>query len=119
MKELEGIYPIEKMAKFLKVSRQGYHKYKNRKKTLKYYEDMALKIEIERIFDESYGTYGARRISFELKENGYNYGKHRVGRLLDELDLKARASKKFKVTTDSEHDKPISPDLIKRDFMYN
>lgn len=32
------------------------------------------------------------------------------------LGLKACQAKKFKVTTDSEHDKPVAPDLVRQDF---
>ena len=32
------------------------------------------------------------------------------------LALQAVQAKKFKVTTDAEHDKPVAPDLLQQDF---
>jgi putative transposase len=40
----------------------------------------------------------------------------REARRLQALELKACQAKKYKVTTDSEHDKPVVPDWLQQDF---
>jgi len=32
------------------------------------------------------------------------------------LNLRAKAKRKYKMTTDSNHNKPIAPNLLERDF---
>ncbi len=52
----------------------------------------------------------------ELKELGLNIGHRHVGRLMRENGLRVERSKKYKVTTDSNHSFNITPNLLKRDF---
>lgn len=52
----------------------------------------------------------------ELKEPGLNVGHRRVGRLMRENGIRVERSKKYKVTTDSNHAFNIAPNLLNRDF---
>jgi len=63
-------------------------------------------------------TYGARRIFAELKEaHGYAGSIVRVKRLMAEAGLRAKARRKFKATTDSNHHQPIAPNLLGQRFV--
>ena len=105
------------MAKVLGVSRSGYYKYINRKKSKREEYDEYLKGEIKRIYQESRKTYGSIRIYRELQECGIRCGKNKVSRLMKEMGI-AKRRKKFKVvTTDSNHNYPISDNLLKRNFI--
>ena len=44
------------------------------------------------------------------------YNENRIARRMCTLGLKAIQAKKFKVTTDSNHSKPVAPDLLEQDF---
>ncbi len=52
----------------------------------------------------------------ELKELGLNIVHRRVGRLMRENGIRDERSKKYKVTTDSNHAFNIAPNLLNRDF---
>lgn len=45
------------------------------------------------------------------------HSRSRIARLMRENSLVARKKRRFKVTTDSSHDYPISPNLVDRNFM--
>lgn len=104
------------MAEYLKVSRSGYYKWANKLHNIKYYEDRALTESVENIFNESHQTYGAVRISDELKDQGYEIGKYRAGKLMKKSGLIPKAKKKFKRTTDSDHNKPVAENILSQDF---
>ncbi len=68
------------------------------------------------IFNRHHSRYGHPRITNELHEQGETCGKNRVYRRMTSLGLKAKGKKKFKVTTDSNHNLPIAANLLNRDF---
>ena len=65
---------------------------------------------------ETRGAYGWPRIWRELVARGIPVGKERVQKLMQLHGVKARGKRRFKVTTDSGHGLPISPNLLNREF---
>lgn len=61
-------------------------------------------------------TYGRVRVTRELQNSGVSVGEKRVGRLMREEGLRAKAAKKFKATTNSNHSQPIALNTLDRDF---
>jgi transposase InsO family protein len=61
-------------------------------------------------------TYGSPRITIELREQGDTCSKNRVARIMRENDIKAKTARKFKVTTNSKHNMPISENLLNQNF---
>jgi putative transposase len=57
--------------------------------------------------------YGYRRVTAQLKAEGERVNHKRVSRIMGEQDLRVRPRRRFVVTTDSDHDGPIFPDLAK------
>ncbi len=57
--------------------------------------------------------YGYRRVTAQLKAEGERVNPKRVSRILREQDLRVRPKRRFVVTTSSDHDGPIFPDLAK------
>ena len=63
------------------------------------------------------GKYGAPRIYRELmQQHGYTGSYERVRTVMQALGLKAKAGRKYKVTTDSKHALTIAPNLLGQDF---
>lgn len=115
IKDHQEIYTILMMCELLKVSRNGYYrwlKYGERK------EDIALVRCVREIFEDSFKTYGTRRIKKELEtEYGWIVSRRRIGRVMRSEGLKVRSKQRFKIqTTDSNHNYPISPNLLNQDF---
>jgi putative transposase len=57
--------------------------------------------------------YGYRRVTAQLKAEGRRVNHKRVSRIMGEQDLRVRLKRRFVVTTDSDHDGPIFPNLAK------
>ena len=68
------------------------------------------------IHAESRAAYGWPRIWKELLARGIRVGKDRVQKLMQLHGIRAKGKRRFKVTTDSKHDLPISPNLLDRNF---
>lgn len=65
---------------------------------------------IEEIHDEFPG-YGYRRVTRELRNRGFVVNHKRVARVMRQYRLKARTVRRFKQTTDSDHEFPVFPNL--------
>ncbi len=73
---------------------------------------------IQSIFNAGRKAYGQRRIKEALeKKHGLIVSKRRIGNIMKSLNLVPKMRKKFKVnTTDSNHNLPIAPNILDRDF---
>jgi putative transposase len=58
-------------------------------------------------------AYGYRRVTRELRRRGWHVNHKRVSRLMREEALTVRSVKRFMATTDSDHDEPIYPNLVR------
>ncbi|MBP2241486.1 putative transposase [Cytobacillus eiseniae] len=108
-----------KMCEVLGVSPSGFYKWlKNQKKSHSEKEAYRNEInqKISKSFHESMGTYGSPRVHDDLVEWGYNISEKTVARRMKELGLTATPKNKFLVTTDSDHDLKVYPNLVKRKF---
>jgi transposase InsO family protein len=52
----------------------------------------------------------------ELKKNGQRIGRRRIEEIMRENNIVPKTIKKFKATTNSNHDYPMSPNLLNRNF---
>jgi putative transposase len=71
---------------------------------------------IETIFTDNRNIYGTRRIVIKLAKDGVVVSRRRVGKLMKLANLSCKTKRKFKVTTSSKHNRPISPNLLNRQF---
>lgn len=62
------------------------------------------------------GYYGSPRIHDDFVEWGEHVSRKRIIRLKQEEGLMARVRKRYKVTTDSDHDQPIADNLLGQRF---
>lgn len=110
-------FKITVMCRVLGVSRSGYYAWCKRPTSARKMADQSLSEQIELIHQNSRQTYGSVRIQVELAENGITCGHNRVAGLMREIGLNAKQNRKFKIiTTDSNHNQPIAPNLLDRDF---
>ncbi len=59
---------------------------------------------------------GRPRMTEELKELGLEVEHRRIGRLMRQNGIAVNRTRKYKVTTDSNHKFNIAPNLLNRDF---
>ena len=109
-------YPIGLMCEVLGVSRSGYYEWRRRKPSQRSREDAVLTTEITDIFEMSRQTYGRHRIRAELRDRGHRCGHNRVGRLMRQAQLRTRRRRQRPRTTQSNHQLPIAPNVLQRDF---
>jgi len=104
------------MCKVLKVSRSSYYRwlsYGPSKRAIEYslFTDL-----IKQEFDLSHKTYGSTRITEQLKRKNYKISRRRVAKIMKNNNWISKYKKKFKVTTDTEHNYPICRNLLNQDF---
>jgi transposase InsO family protein len=109
-------FRIQPMCRTLQVSRSGYYDYLRRPPSAHSIEDDKLCLQVKAAFKKGRKNYGTRRIKDELKKAETTVSRRRIGRLMQVEALVVQTKRKFKVTTDSNHDKPIAPNLLEREF---
>ena len=114
--EQQKAWPITLMCGVLGVSRSGYYDWAVRHPSQCVRSNTALDRRIGEIFAGHRQRCGAPRIAEALHDEGFTCSENRIARRMRILGLKAIQAKKFKVTTDSNHSKPVAPDLLEQDF---
>jgi len=107
---------VKKMCQALRVSRSGYYDWQNRDQSQRARSNQLLLEQIERAFQDSRRTYGSPRITAELRADGETCNIKRVARLMRANGIAAKTRRRFKITTDSGHNKPVAANLVKRRF---
>lgn len=68
------------------------------------------------LFEENKKIYGSRRLSEAFIKEDFQVGRYNAKQLMKKLGLKPRYPKRFKVTTDINHNDAISPNLLNRKY---
>jgi transposase InsO family protein len=107
---------ITQMCAWLEVSKSGFYEWRSRPESATAKRQQKLAALIERIFADSDGTYGYRRIAWQLARQGTVAGPELVRKLMRRMGLVACQPKPWRpVTTRQGQAGPI-PDLVNRDF---
>ena len=103
-------WPIDLMCRILGVRRNGYYDFQ--KKLAYTPKDQELIEWIKKIAESSHHTYGSRRMKKALNALGYPIGRSKTSRLMKEAGIWVRYRKKYKVTTNSNHKKPVFENIL-------
>lgn len=110
-------YRISKMAEVLDASRTGYYAWVQRGCSSRMRQrDVKDLFLIRKTFVETRETYGTGRLSKHFKQKGHMTGRIRVDLLMRENNIVPKTVKKFKATTNSNHDYPVTSNLLNRNF---
>lgn len=104
------------LCRCLRVTPSGFYAWRRRPESTRSREDRRLKVLIQTSFKAGRGYYGSPRVHDDLTEWQERVSRKRVIRLMQEEGLKARIRKRYKVTTDSDHDQPIAANLLQQEF---
>jgi putative transposase len=110
-------FRVQPMCRALQVSRSGYYEYLHRPPSARSIEDDSLRHQVKAAFAKGRKNYGTRRIKKALAKAENTVSRRRIGRLMDEENLQVQTKRKFKATTNSNHDKPIAANLLEREFF--
>ncbi len=108
--------PISVMCEVLSVSRSGYYAWLKNPESKRKQSNSKLREKIRTIHRDSGEAYGSPRVYQALKEQGETCSENRVARLMREDGLRAKTKRRFKATTNSEHNLPVAPNLLDRNF---
>jgi len=104
------------MCQVLGVSRSGYYAHCTSQEGPRQQSNRDLLGRVKVIFEESHRTYGVVRIERELRDQGLRVGRNRVWRLMRDNGLRVKTRRRFKVTTNSDHKRPVAPNLVRQNF---
>ena len=104
------------LCKSLNVSRSSYYRWIYQPISKRQQNDTQLDDAIITVFNEHDSRYGSVRIYKQLKDMGWKVTQPRVSKRMRLLGLQAKATRKFKVTTDSNHNKEVSANLLEQKF---
>ncbi len=100
--------PVQRLCELAQVTRAGFYRWRDSPPAVD--GDMDLRDDIQRIAVE-FTYYGWRRVTAELRRQGWVVNHKRVKRIMREDNLLCLRKKKFVMTTDSKHSRPIYPNL--------
>ncbi len=109
-------FKISELCRALEVSPSGYYAWCRRPESAHGQRDRQLRVLVRASFEASKHRYGSPRIYEDLLEQDERVSRKRVIRLMQEDGLQARARKRFKCTSVSDHDQPVAANLLDRQF---
>lgn len=99
---------VGRLCRLAEVSRAGFYRW--RKATPAEDGDLDVRDQIQRIALE-WPCYGWRRVRAELRRRGWSVNHKRVRRIMREDNLLCLRRRKFLITTNSNHSRPVYPNL--------
>jgi putative transposase len=111
-----GEYPVRLMCELLGVSPSGFYASVSRPPSKRERSNQQLRLEIRATHSVTDRRYGAMKIWKHLNGQGKRCGHNRVGRLMREDGLRSKRPRRFRVTTQSGHQKSVSENHLSRRF---
>lgn len=119
--DYKATYSVEAICEILPIAPSTYyrqmdlleHPEKCAKRVL---DDQYYTEQIKRIWQESSGRYGVRKVWHQLKQESHSVARCTVARLMQKLEIQGVWRGKNKRTTRHDNDQQRADDLVKRDF---
>ncbi len=116
MKANQAEHSIALMARMFGVSRFGFYAWLTRPDSARTIRDRHLTEQLQRIHDQTRGTYGAPRMHAELHAAGERVGRKRVARLMRQAGLEGVTRRRRVHTTRRNPADAAADDLLDRNF---
>lgn len=111
-------FPVAQLCRVLDVSRSGYYEWRRKTpdRDANSIRDQRLVRTIEAVHLGSKQRYGSPRVSNRIAGLGFDVSPSTVARRMKAHGIKSKLARKFKATTDSDHNLPVKPNLLMQDF---
>ena len=116
MEEHRDQFSVTRMCRQLDVSRTGYCQWRKRKPSERWMANAALDAQVAAIHESSKSSYGRPRIVRGLRACGIYASHERVRNSLNRQGLRAVYRRRYRVTTNSKHQKPVAANVLDRRF---
>jgi putative transposase len=111
-----GRWPVTAMCDALAVSPAGYYAWRGRPVSARRQRQDVLTAQIRAVHAQVRARYGSPRVHAELVARGHGCCVNTVARLMRRAGITAKTARKFRHTTDSNHDRPVADNLLDRRF---
>jgi putative transposase len=116
IEEHRETWPVTVLCETLGVSAQGFYAWRARPASAQQQRRDTLLVEIRAIHAEVKQRYGSPRIHAELQAKGVPCCVNSVAQLMHDNAIRAKTTRKFRNTTDSNHPLPVAQNVLDRQF---
>ena len=122
IEENREAHGVESICKMLPIAPTTYYDHRAKrldpeKRSARAKRDEWLRVEIQRVYDENFQVYGARKVWLQLGREDIKVGRCTVERLMRSMGLRgAVRDRAFKITTVADDVLERPADLVKRTF---
>ena len=111
-------FRVTAMCRVFTVSRSGFYAWRRRRTrpSLRHQRRLTLDRQVAMAFAARKGRCGSPTLARDLHDRGLPYDRKTVAASQQRQQLRAKAARKFKATTNSKHNLPVAPNLLKQDF---
>lgn len=111
-------FNLKALCRLLEVSRSSYYEWLQQQQRIRQRQQRqtAFDQEVAGLFAKNKGCDGARRLQRQLLAQGFTGNRKTVAASLHRQGLVAKAARKFKATTNSNHNLPVFDNLLNQDF---
>ncbi|MCC3344684.1 IS3-like element ISPssp1 family transposase [Psychrobacter sanguinis] len=116
MQENRLKYCIQRMATVFEVSLSGYYDWLKRGMSKRKQHHNRCELLVKSAHMDTQQSYGHERLHQHLTSQGHDISLYMVRQIKQEHGIYCKRHKRSKVTTDSNHNKPMYPNLLEQQF---
>lgn len=109
-------FSVTLMCRVLGVSRAGFYAAQSRTPSERSRRRQQLALQIRAVHQGSKRRYGSPRVYRALRAQQVECSENQVARVMRENGLRARKRRRFRITTNSQHDHPVVSNVLSRKF---
>ena len=114
--EHRHLWPVRLLCQTLEVSTAGYNAWQGRPASARAQRRDTLLGEIRAVHAAVKARYGSPRMHAALVARGHGCCVNTVAQLMRQAGIAAKTARKYRCTTDSNHDRPVADNLLGRQF---
>ena len=112
----QPLFSISTMCRVLSVKPSSYYDWMSRGLSDQQIHRNQCELLVKAAHSETKERYGVERLQAHLNEQGHHISPYMVRSIKEEHDIKCRRHKRFKITTDSNHNKLVYPYVLNQQF---